>query len=340
MLNKTINTVSVCIVAYNESDCLPNLLCDIEKQTYPHNQMEILLIDSGSKDDTFAIMENFANKPYDFLRVLTFHNSNRTLPHGCNIALKNYSGDAIVRIDAHASIPHDFIEKNVAVLEEGEFVSGGQRPNIIDEQTPWKNMLLMVEQSIFGSGAAVYRHSDKKRYVSSIFHGMYRREVYDTVGPYNTLLSRTEDNDMSYRITQAGFRICYDPDIVSYQHTRNTLRKMIRQKYFNGYWIGLTMGINPRCFSIMHFVPFAFVMAILGGILLSALGVSWPLLALAVAYGTMALLMTVLSVKENGWNKFAVCMPFLFFLLHASYGLGTLVGLIKLPFWLRKIKSK
>lgn len=149
--------VSFAIVAYNEERSLPQLLHDLENQDYPHNKIEVLLIDSMSKDSTKSIMEQFSETHSDFFRVVVLENPEKTLPFGCNVALKNYSGDAIVRIDAHATIPNDFISKNVKILQSGEKVSGGKRPNIIDEQTPWKNMLLAAEQSMFGSSIAAYR---------------------------------------------------------------------------------------------------------------------------------------------------------------------------------------
>ena len=106
----------------------------------------------------------------------------------------------------------------------------------------------------FGSSIATYRRSHHKTYVKSVFHGAYRREVFEKAGLFNENLGRTEDNEMHYRILKAGYKICYNPKIISYQHTRNTWRGMIKQNYGNGYWIGLTVGICPRCFSIYHFV--------------------------------------------------------------------------------------
>ena len=37
---------------------------------------------------------------------------------------------------------------------------------------------------------------------------------------------------------------------------------MIKQKYGNGYWIGRTVYECPKCLSLYHFVPFAFVVGI------------------------------------------------------------------------------
>ncbi|MBO7218006.1 MAG: glycosyltransferase family 2 protein [Clostridia bacterium] len=332
--------ISIAVVALNEAKTLPRLLSDILNQDYPHSKTEILLIDSMSTDDTAKIMEDFCSEQKDFYYgIKVLKNENKTLPYGCNIMLRNYSGDAIVRIDAHASVPSDFISKNVAALLGGEMVSGGRRPNIIDEETPFKLALNIAESALFGSGFAAYRNSNKKQYVSSIFHGMYRREVYDTVGFYNVNLSRSEDNDMSERINRAGFKMCYDPEIVSYQHTRSTLPLMLRQKFLNGYWIAKTLGVNPRCISPFHFVPFLFVMAIIVTSILAAFGI-WQLSALLwSAYTLFILVNSVFEIIKNEFHIVNLLLPVLFFLLHISYGIGTVKGLIEMPFWVRKLEK-
>lgn len=329
--------VSVGIVAYNEEKTLPRLLEDLCNQDYPHDKIEILLIDSMSTDNTRKIMMDFQQQDYGFRGVKVLDNPQKILPCGCNVMLTHYTGESIVRIDAHASVPCDFLSKNVKVLNSGEDVCGGQRPNIIDDDTLWKKTLLIAEQSMFGSSIAPYRHQVKKSYVSSVFHGMYRRKVYDTVGLYNELLMRTEDNDMSYRIRQAGFRICYSPEIISYQHTRNTLKKMLKQKYLNGYWIGKTMGINPKCFSLYHFVPFLFVLSIILTTVLGFLGHSFLAFLMWGAYATLILIVSVTEfVKQPSATN--LLLPILFLFLHLSYGIGTLKGLIELPFWLKNVK--
>ena len=212
--------VSFAVVAFNEEQALPRLLNDLCLQDYPHSKIEVLLIDSLSTDNTRKIFEDFVNSDNDFFSVKLLDNPKRLIPCGHNVALDNYTGDALIRLDAHSTMPSDFISKNVAVLKSGEFASGGRRPNIIDGSTPWKETLLTAEQSMFGSSFAPYRNSEKKMYTSSLFCGMYKREVYDKVGRYNELLPRSEDNDMTYRIRKAGFKLCYNPDIVFYQHTR------------------------------------------------------------------------------------------------------------------------
>lgn len=325
--------ISVCVVAYNEQNTLPDLLECIKSQDYPHNQMEVVLIDSRSEDATKKIMEKFRDENKDFANVQVLDNPRRIQAAGWNVAIKNYKGDVILRVDAHAAIPHDFVRKNAEVLKSGEYVSGGVRPNIIDESTPWKETLLLAEQSMFGSSIAPYRRSEKKTYVKSLFHGAYKREVFDKVGFFNEQLGRTEDNEIHYRIRQAGYKICYSSDIISYQHTRNSLKAMLKQKYGNGYWVALTLKACPKCLSIYHFVPLCFVLGIIGTSVLAAFGFPFFAYLMWGMYWLVAVGMALVSVKgeKKTWCQFA--LPFLFFLLHISYGIGSFVGMIKLPFW-------
>ncbi len=331
--------VSFAIVAFNEQEYLPQLLNDLAAQDYPHNKIEVLLIDSMSTDNTKQIMQNFAYEDHGFLSVKVLDNPKKIIPCGHNVALEHYTGEALVRIDAHASIPSDFISKNVNVLSGCEVASGGKRPNIIDNPTSFKETLLCAEQSMFGSSFAPYRNSNKKMYTSSLFCGMYKREVYDKVGKYNELLPRSEDNDMTYRIRKAGFKLCYNPDIVFYQHTRNTFLKLLKQKFLNGFWIGKTLGVSPKCFSLFHFVPLCFLLGIILTTFLAVFGLPHLSFLMWGAYSLFVLLSTVIEfAKKPAITK--LLLPIIFLTLHISYGVGSLLGIFVMPFWLIKIKRK
>ena len=109
-------------------------------------------------------------------------------------------------------------------------------------------MLLQVENSLFGSSINSSRRSEEKAYVKTMFHAAYRREVLDKVGLFNEQLLRTEDNEFHYRIREAGYKLCYDPSFGSYQYARSDFKRMVKQKYGNGYWIGLTLKVCPRLY--------------------------------------------------------------------------------------------
>ena len=118
--------VSVCVVAYNEEKVLGNLLNDIKAQDYEHSKIEVVLIDSMSTDHTKDIMRDFQQQTSDdFKKIQVLENLKKKQASGWNVAIRNFSGDVMIRVDAHASIPPEFVRKNVEILESGEMVSGG-----------------------------------------------------------------------------------------------------------------------------------------------------------------------------------------------------------------------
>lgn len=339
-MKKDVETVSIGIVALNEEEYLPKLLIDIKNQNYPREQIELVLIDSGSSDSTKKIMEEFKKNNDDYKSIKVLDNPKKRQAPGWNVAIKNFTGDVLFRIDAHTKIPSDFISKNVNVLNSGEDVSGGLRPCIIINENSWTKTLLNVENSVFGSSINRKNKVRKKEYVDTMFHAAYRKEVFQKVGFFNDNLGRTEDNEFHYRVRRAGYKFCMDPSIISYQYSRSSLKKFLKQKFFNGYWVGLTLGVCPNCLSLFHFVPFFFLLAIVISLGLSFSGYSLLLYLISSVYIIFTVVMTLKSIKDDGITKFFWAMPMLFLLLHLSYGLGTLKGLLEMPFKRKSLTYK
>ncbi len=336
-----VETVSLCVIALNEEKFLPNLLRDLLAQTYPHEKTQIVLVDSGSTDATRAIMEAFAEQNRDAYRdIMVAENPKRIQAAGWNVAISHATGDVVIRIDAHTHIPAEFTAKNMLLQQNGECVTGGIRPCVIENRSYWGQVLLETENSLFGSSVNVSRRGTKRQYVKTMFHAAYRREIFEKVGEFNEDLLRTEDNEMHYRIRQAGYRFCFDPQIISYQYARSSLMRMVKQKYGNGYWVALTLGICPGCISAFHLVPLAFVLAIVATSVMAVLGWALPAVLMWCAYGAFTLLGIAASIKNGKANPLTWLMPVLFLILHVSYGLGSLVGLLRMPVWRRQILSE
>lgn len=320
--------LSICIIAYNEENFLPRLLEDIKSQEYPHEYTEVVLIDGMSQDKTKAIMEAFKAEDNGFYNVQVLDNPKRIQAAGWNVAVDNFTGDVLSRIDAHTHIPSDFSRKVMADIEQGENVVGGKRPCLVESDSKWAKMLLSTENALFGSSINSSRRSETKTYINTMFHASYRREVFEKVGHFNEKLIRTEDNEMHYRIREAGYKLLYDPEIISFQYARSSLKRMIKQKFGNGYWIGQTVKVCPRCLSLYHFVPLAFVLAIIVTSVIAVFGFPWLSLIMWGLYGLFAFVSMIIAMINDGFSFAMLLMPAIFLVLHVSYGIGTLCGLL------------
>ncbi|MBR3182495.1 MAG: glycosyltransferase family 2 protein [Eggerthellaceae bacterium] len=327
-----IRLVSIGVIAYNEEGVLEGLLDDIVAQDYPHESIEVVLVDSASTDNTKTLMNRFARSNSapgkGFADVQVLDNPKRIIPSGWNVALSAFTGDAFIRVDAHARIPSDFVSQNVAVLEEGEFVCGGPRPTVAKPDTPWTRTLLAAEESAFGSSIADYRQGTEKQYVSAVFLPAFRREVIETVGLYDERLERTEDNDYCYRVREAGYKIRFDSRIHSTQIARNSFARMMRQKYGNGYWVGKTLFIQPKCLHVYHFAPLAFVVGAATMLLVGAFASWWPFLACTAAYVLICAALTARTIVQSAKKCVQMlALPVVYAGIHFAYGAGTVAGI-------------
>lgn len=329
--DKDLPTLSLCIVAKDEEKTLPALFASLLVQSYPANRMQILLIDSMSSDSTRRIMEGFAcGHCSEYREILVLENTGVRLANGWNVALAHADCDLVMRMDAHAEMPDDYIRSCVSHIVDGEDIAGGKVLNIPGADTDEALITNMVEDSMFGGSIAAFRHADNERYVDTLAFAVYRTSIFDEVGLFDERLVRTEDNEMHYRMRTAGYRFLYDPKIVSWRRTRPTFMELVRQKYLNGYWIGRTVPLSPICFSAYHFVPAVFVCTLVGCMLLMLAKHPQPLLVLTGMYGMATLAMTAAAVA-SAKRRPVICllMPALFLILHIAYGAGTLAGLAR-----------
>lgn len=104
--------ISVIIPAYNVAQWLPRCIESVLGQTYQN--LEILLIDDGSTDDTVSIIDAYAEKDP---RIIAIHQENHGVSHARNQGLLLATGDLIAFIDSDDALEPDMHELLVQVME-------------------------------------------------------------------------------------------------------------------------------------------------------------------------------------------------------------------------------
>lgn len=327
--------LSFIIVALNSEKTLNNSLSCLKKQDYPHKEIEVILVDGLSTDKTKQEMLEFKENETSFGRIVVKDNPGKYLSCGWNVALKEVSGEIVLRVDAHTVFPDDFVSKNIKCIEGGEFICGGKVMSVLEENSQMNRVLLESENSMFGGGFTFFRRGEVCKYTNTLAFAAYKKEVFDATGFYNERLVRTEDNDMHYRMQKAGYKFFFNPEIVSYRYCRSSFSKLIRQKYLNGYWVGLTMAVQPKAFSVFYFVPFLFVIGLIFFSILTIL-IPWTLVAYLSAYSIILALSLFAAIAKSGFYPALLLLPIILFCLHIGYGIGTIKGLTMIPSWLKQ----
>lgn len=98
--------LSVIIPAYNVAQWLPRCVDSVLAQTF--SNLEILLIDDGSADETPAIVDEYARKDR---RVIAVHQSNAGLVAVRETGIRLATGDYVSFVDGDDVIESDFLER-------------------------------------------------------------------------------------------------------------------------------------------------------------------------------------------------------------------------------------
>lgn len=181
-----------------------------------------------------------------------------------------------------------------------------------------------------GVGNALHRLGNYEGYVDAVPYGAYWKEKLLKVGPVDEFLLCSEDDDLYYRTLKAGGKLYMSPSIKSYYYSRPSLLKLWIQYFRYGFW-RIPMTIKHRhLVSIRQVVPVAFV---LGWFVLITGALFWQparyvLAAYAGLYIMVLLIGAIPAIRKSGFS-IGIATPLVFPILHFSYGLGCLWGIVR-----------
>lgn len=308
--------VSIIIPCRNEEKFIGRCLDSIIKQDYPKDKLEVLVIDGMSEDRTREIIEKLKTQNLK-LKIRLLDNPRRITPCALNIGIKNAKGDLIIRMDAHATYGKDYISKCVKYLNEYNADNAGG----IIKTLPGKNTLIAKAIALclshpFGTGGSYFRVGSKEpKWVDTVFGGCYKREVFERIGLFNENLKRSQDMEFNLRLKKAGGKILLVPDIISYYYPKSNLKDFWKHNFEDGVWAIYPLKFVKMPFKLRHYIPLIFVLTLPLSI--------WP-------YFLLSLFFSFQIAHQEKNLKLFFLMPIAFFCRHLSYGIGSLVGLLKL----------
>ena len=325
-MNNFLPFVSLILPIRNEAKHIRGCLESIAQQNFPHDQMEIIISDGLSTDNTKEVVETF--KPSD-IPLIWLDNPDKIVPTGLNLAIRQARGDVIIRVDGHTTLASDYVQQCVLALQCSGAENVGGRMNPVGKNTFGKAVALATS-SPFGVGGARFHYSTQEEWVDTVYLGAWPKEVFQKVGLFDEELVRDQDDEFNYRLREAGGKILLIPRINSWYSVRSQPKDLWKQYLQYGFWKVRVFQKHPRQMRWSQFIPPIFVLAVLISLLIAILfSWGWKVpLALAGLYLLAALIATLLTAARKGWLE--VCLlPFTFAILHVSYGSGFLWGLIK-----------
>ena len=305
----------ICPVLNGEKYIIDNILTFFINSKI--QEKELLIIDGGSNDRTIEIVTDWCQK---YSNIKLIHNPHKYVPYALNIGIKESNGQFISRLDVHTVYPKNYFEKCIELSKTinadnigGTIISCGV--------SICGKAIAHSMSSLFGVGNSTPRIKGYDGYVDSIAFGFWDKQVFDKYGLFDETLIKNQDEDHNYLIIENGGKVYQSSKIKTYYFVREKIIDLINQMFYYGFYKPSVLVKNISRIKFRHIIPSLFSAYIFT--IFFNLNPFW--LIPLYSYLLLNILFSIIN-KENILTKI-ICI-IIFPIMHLSYGIGFILGLI------------
>ncbi|MFJ9466096.1 bifunctional polysaccharide deacetylase/glycosyltransferase family 2 protein [Streptomyces caniferus] len=221
-LREVVDPVTVLVPAYNEEAGIESTVLSLLASTHP--QMQIIVIDDGSTDDTADIAARIGDP-----RVEVIRQPNAGKAAALNTGLAHARYDIVVMVDADTVFEPDAVYRLIQPLAHPAVgaVSGntkvGNRRRLLGR---WQHL-----EYVFGFNLdrRMFEVLECMPTVPGAI-GAFRRDALMGVGGVSEE-TLAEDTDLTMALWQAGWRVVYEESAIAWTEVPTSLSQLWRQRY-------------------------------------------------------------------------------------------------------------
>jgi len=248
--------ISVIIPTLNEERDIGKALNCVIGNKIAKDQMEVLIIDGGSKDKTLQVAISYSDR----LQLQIIEAKDSTVYRALNIGLQAAQGEYFVRVDARSSIPNNYIETCVNHLSLDRVqCAGGIQLQV--GQTTISESIAYATSSKLGTGGAKFRTSTKSGFVDSVYLGVYKTSLLRGIGGFEDDAEFvSEDAFINSRIIKSGGRIFLDANLKVLYPAKKSFRALFKQYFIYGAGKAFLLNKYGQLTSARQLVPLFFLL--------------------------------------------------------------------------------
>ncbi|MCU0652667.1 MAG: glycosyltransferase family 2 protein [Candidatus Pacebacteria bacterium] len=321
---------TIVIPCRNEEKYIAICLDSLEKQSFPKESMEVIVVDGMSKDGTRSIVAGYERRcPW----VKMMDNPLMTTPCAFNIGIKAARGECIMIMGAHAEYPRDYISKCVAALKSsGADNVGGMLMVKTMADTLTAKAIVFSLSSLFKSRRLDESVNRPFIEVDTVFGGCYKKDVFKRVGMFNEGIVRHQDMEFNMRLKKSGGRILMFPDIKSCYYAKSSFKELAKHEFSDGMWVVYMIKFAKFPSKFRHYLPFLFILGAFSLAILSFIW--WPFVVLLAILGAVYFAANLnfaarIAAREKN-PAYIFLIPLAFTVRYFGFGLGSIMGVARL----------
>ena len=214
--------LSVIVPAYNAAGTLPACLHALLHQTIARDEYEIIVVDDGSTDGTGETVPQS--------EVVLIRQTHRGPAAARNGGIRVARGELLLFTDADCVPTPNWIEAMAGPFKDSQ-VAGCKGVY----RTHQRNLLARFVQVEYEEKYRAMEGTSSIDFVDT-YSAAYRKEVLVDEGCFSEEILAAEDAELSFRLTERGYRLIFNPQGVVYHHHARPIWRYLRRKFSYGEW--------------------------------------------------------------------------------------------------------
>lgn len=223
--------LTVVLPTYNRLFQLKSVLSGFEKQTYPLDQFEIIVVSDGSTDGTDEYLQNLQTPL--LLKILRQQNGGAAAARNTGIA--HARSDLIMFIDDDVVPSSELINEHMRMHEsDGEeiVVIGPMLTPPDYEMKPWVAWeQAMLYKQYHALQVGEYEPTARQFYTGNT---SLKRICLQASGGFDVDFLRAEDVELAYRLSDQGLKFVFAPDAIGYHYANRSFESWFAIPYDYG----------------------------------------------------------------------------------------------------------
>lgn len=224
-------SVTIIVPCWNEEKTVSKTVDSLLRLNYPKDKLEIFIIDDGSTDKTWEIVQKFSDNP----QVKLFHKENGGKHTAVNFGIKNSQSDLIGCLDADSFVDKNALHEIAQAFIEDQTMMAATPMLVVHEP---KTILQKMQKTEYHTGAFLKRMLSPLDAIT-VTPGpfsIFRSIVFKKIGLYKKA-HNTEDMEFALRMQKYHMRIRNVHTAIVHTTAPGTLYSLYRQRLRWAYGI-------------------------------------------------------------------------------------------------------
>lgn len=217
-------SITFMVPCWNEGKTLEKTVESLRKIDYPQDKFFMILVDDGSKDNTWDLMQQYKNDP----QIQIFTQENGGKHKALNNALSHANTDLVASIDADTVIKEDALRKATAYFISEKQLSALGCSVLIKSPKSFVQKAQSVEYQMFSFSKKMLGFLGGVLVAPGAF-SIFKREILSKIGGWNDG-NGLEDLELTYRFQINGYKVEHCHTAIAYTTGPKTLPKLFKQR--------------------------------------------------------------------------------------------------------------